>query len=114
MLMVMKKFSTLIMVMALLVMNIASIAHAECSAIGVCDGVQVVKSVDDSGDQGGDTQKTVCDCCATCGHHHHTHASLAHTKTDHMMDMSKTQRRWDGGATYLSQLHYPPSKPPKV
>lgn len=109
----MKKLPAFIMVIALLVMNIASIAHAECSANGVCDGVQVVKSVNDSGDQDGGQQKAVCDCCATCGHHH-TSASLSHVKIDHLMDMSKTQRRWDGGATYLSQLHYPPSKPPKV
>lgn len=111
--MVMKKFSTFIIIIALLVMNIASIAHAGSDTNGVCDGVQVVKSVDDSGDQGGDTQKTACDCCATCGHHHHTHAFISHGKAEHFAATSKTHHSW-GGATYLSQLHYPPSKPPKA
>lgn len=109
--MVMKKFSTFIMIIALLVMNIASIAHAECNTGGVCDGVQVVESIDQDGD---DSQQAVCDCCATCGHnHHHSHAFIPHGKAEHFAALSKTHHGWDG-ATYLSQLHYPPSKPPKA
>lgn len=110
----MQKLSTFIMIAALLVMNIVSTAHAECFADGVSDSAQVVKLVNDVGDQGGDQKKSVCDCCATCGHYHYTHVFISHVKVDHFVDISKTQYGWDGGTAYLSQRHYPPSKPPKA
>ena len=111
----MKKLPAYIMVIALLVMNLASVAHADCTDDMNCAAVQSAVSVDDAGDHQQDEQKSAaCDCCATCGHHHHTHAAMSHTKAEHFADISKTQRSWDGGATYLSQLHYPPSKPPKA
>lgn len=109
----MKKLPTFIMVIALLVMNFAGIAHAECTQAGGCDGIVVVQSMDDSVDQDGQTQKSACDCCATCGHHHHAQAFISHGKAEHFAAASERQHSWDG-ENYFSQLHYPPSKPPKA
>ncbi len=112
MLLLMKNLLTFCMVIALLVMNVAGVAHADC-ADGKCDdAVQIVKS-ENSGDQDGNSNQAGCDHCLNCTHHH-SHMALSHVKAEHFADISKTQRSWDGGATYLSQLHYPPSKPPKA
>lgn len=101
------------MVIALLVMNFASIAHAECTKAGGCDGMTIAKSMDDSGDQDGKTQKSACDCCATCGGHHHHQAAFANGKAEHIAATSQTLHS-QAGDSYFSQLHYPPSKPPKA
>jgi hypothetical protein len=110
----MKKLPAYIMVIALLVMNFASIAHAECTEGMVCGGVQASASVDHTDDQNqDDSQKqAACDCCAS-GHHHHSHASIATGKAEHIMVSSKTLHAQEG-ENYFSQLHYPPSKPPKA
>jgi hypothetical protein len=114
MLRVVKKCSAFMMVIALLVMNIASVSHAECPESDGYERVQAVTSAGDSGDMEKGTQSAVCDCCATCGHHHHVQAFLAHSKAAHRTEISTKQRRRDEGETYLSQLHYPPSKPPEA
>jgi hypothetical protein len=107
----MKNLLTFCMVIALLVMNIAGVAHADCADGGTCDNVQVVKS-ENTGDQDGKTSKAECDHCLNCSSHH-SHMALNHVKAEHFAASSETRHGWDG-ETYLSQLHYPPSKPPKA
>lgn len=108
----MKKLPAYIMVIALLVMNIASAAHADCVEGTVCGGIQAVISIDGAGDHDGEKQNASCDCCATCGSHHH-HAAFTNGKADPMINTSQTLHSQNGD-TYLSQLNYPPSKPPKA
>lgn len=109
----MKKLPALVLILTLMVMNIASAAHADCAEGFICDGVQQVESMDQH-DQNDDSQQSNCDCCATCsGHHHHSHMAYVSSKADPIMASSQTTHSSEG-ATYLSQLHYPPSKPPKA
>ena len=113
----MKKLPAYILVVAMLVMSIASTAHADCAEGLVCDGMQTVSAAGDvhseSSDHQNDEQQSFCDCCATCGGHHHHHAAFAIGKADHVMASSQTLHSSEG-ATYLSQLHYPHSKPPQA
>ena len=111
----MKKLPALILVMALMVMNFATAAHADCAEGLICDGMQQVESMDqhDQHNQNDDGQQTSCDCCATCsGHHHHSHIAFMNSKADPIMASSQSLHS-SHGDTYLSQLNYPPSKPPK-
>ncbi len=108
----MKKLPALLMVMALLAMNFASTAHAACDQPGGCGDFEMAASVDDHGNKGGEKQNAMCDCCATCGHHHH-HASFSNGKAEHIAATSQTLHS-QAGDNYFSQLHYPPSKPPKA
>lgn len=108
----MKKLPALLMVMALLATNFASTAHAACDQPGGCGDFEIMASVDDHGDKDGETQKVMCECCATCGSHHH-HAAFANGKADPIAATSQTLHS-QSGDTYLSQLNYPPSKPPKA
>lgn len=109
----MKKLPAYIMVIALLVMNIASAAHADCVEGTVCGGIQAVVSIDDAGDHDSEKQNVACDCCATCGGHHHHQAAFANGKVEHIAATSQTLHS-QAGDSYFSQLHYPPSKPPKA
>lgn len=109
----MKKLPAYIMVIALLVMNIASVAHADCVEGTLCGGIQAVISVDDADDHNGEKQNASCDCCATCGGHHHHHAAFTNSKAVPIMVTNQTLHS-QSGDTYLSQLNYPPSKPPKA
>lgn len=112
--MVMKNLLTFGMVIALMVMNIASTAHADCAEGFTCDGMQQVEVIDQHDHQHDDSQQSNCDCCATCsGHHHHSHMANVNGKADPTMASSQTAHSSDGD-TYLSQLNYPPSKPPKA
>ncbi len=111
--MVMKKLPAYIMVIALLVMNIATVAHADCAEGILCSGIQAVVSIDDASDHDGEKQNASCDCCATCGGHHHHYAAFAVGKVDSIMASSQSLHS-SNGDTYLSQLNYPPSKPPRV
>lgn len=108
----MKNLFTFCMIITLLVMNVAGIAHADCVDGKCSDTIQIVKS-ESSDDRDGKTNTAECDHCLNCSSHH-SHVALSHVKAEHFADISKTQRSWDRGATYLSQLHYPPSKPPKA
>ena len=78
----MKKLPALLMVMALLAMNFASTAHAACDQPGGCGDFEMAASVDDHGNKGGEKQNAMCDCCATCGHHHNTEREGADTHED--------------------------------
>jgi len=113
----MKKLPAYIMVIALLVMNIASAAHADCAEGTVCGGIQAVVSIDDAGNDSGDQDKeqrnAACDCCATCGGHNHSQAVFFTGKAEHFATTSKMYNS-QSGEDYFSQLHYPPSKPPKA
>ena len=103
----------LVMVTAFLVMNFASVAHADCAEGFVCDGMQQVEVIDQH-DQHDDSQQANCDCCASCsGHHHHSHMAFMNSKADSIMAFSQPLHS-DNGDTYFSQLNYPPSKPPKA
>ena len=110
----MKKLPAFMMVMALLVMSFANIAHADCAEGMICDGVEQTLSADQHNDHDGDQKQAACDCCATCSeHHHHSHMAALNGKAEPIMASSQTAHSSEG-ATYLSQLHYPPSKPPKA
>ena len=109
----MKNLPAYIMVFALLVMSIANVAHADCMESASCTGVQASQLLDDAGDHDGEKQNAVCDCCATCGHHHHSQAAFSNGKTEHLSSANQKLRSYEGG-NYFSQLHYPPSKPPKA
>lgn len=111
----MKKLPAYIMVIALLVMNFASVAHADCAEGTLCGGIQASVSLTDAGDQDQDKdqQNAACDCCATCGGHHHSHATVSNGKAEHIAATSQTLHA-QAGDNYFSQLHYPPSKPPKA
>jgi hypothetical protein len=105
-------------IVAFLVVNIASVAHADCTSDVNCAATQSVAVVDNAGDQHNDHQddqkQAACDCCATCsGHHHHSHMAYVNGKAEPIMASSQAAHSSEG-ATYLSQLHYPPSKPPKA
>lgn len=108
----MKKVSMYITVIALLVMNIATTAHADCMQGTFHSDVEVSASMSDADHQHGDEQNASCDCCATCSGHHHNHAAFSGSKSEPVMVSSQTVH-YSEGATYLSQLHYPPSKPPQ-
>ncbi len=109
----MKKLPAYMMVMALMVMNFASIAHADCAEGMICDGVQQTISADQQHDQDGGDKQAACDCCATCSHHHHSHIAFIGNKADPIAASSQTLHA-QTGENYFSQLHYPPSKPPKA
>ena len=112
----MEKIPAYIMVVALLVMNVASAAHADCAEGMACGDIQAVASIDDagndSGDQDNERQNAAFDGCAKCGGHHH-HAAFTAGKAERIAATSQTAHSSEG-VTYLSQLHYPPSKPPKA
>lgn len=111
----MKKLPAYIMVIALLVMNIASVAHAECTGGGtLCSGAPITASVDDTDNQDQDNgqQESSCECCST-GHHHHSHASIASGKVEHFV-VSNKMRHDTAVDSYLSQLNSPPFQPPKA
>lgn len=107
----MKKLPAYILVVAMMVMSIASTAHADCAEGFVCDGLQQT-SVMDKHDQDDGSQKADCDCCARCAGHHH-HAAFTNGKSEPVMVSSQTAHSSEG-VTYLSQLHYPPSRPPQA
>jgi hypothetical protein len=101
----MKRLSILLMIVALLVMNLAGVAHADC--IGEdCDTIVL-----SAGDSHGNDADVDCGCCASS--HHHTNIFVPSAKADFIASTS-LQLYEAGGATFLSQLHYPPSKPPKA
>lgn len=101
-------------VIVLLVMSIASVAHADCANGEHCAPELSVTMVDNADtEHDGHKADVTCDCCATCGHHHHTHTTIFNTKSAHSVLMSKTHHSWYGD-NYFSQLYNPPSKPPKA
>lgn len=106
----MNKLPTFIAIVALLIMNVVSAAHADTLGGILCDDVKI-ESLHDCHEQG-ESQSSVCDCTA-CGHHHHSHASLPLVKSSPFPSYTKMEIRFEN-INYLSQLHYPPSKPPKA
>ena len=110
----MKKTYAFVMVIALLVMNIASVAHADCAEGFVCNDVHLAESADQHDHQHDDSQQANCDCCTTCsGHHHHSHMAHLDSKAEPIVAFGQTAHSIDMAA-YASQLLYPPSKPPKA
>jgi len=107
----MKKLPTYIMVMALLVMNIASATAADCSDQALCGSFSAVVSIDDIGNQGDNQGKVLCDFCSCC--YHHSNLSVMHGKAEYVAVASQAQHN-RVGENYFSQLNYPPSKPPKA
>ncbi len=106
----MSNFPAFIAIVSLLVMYMVSAAHADTMDGALCDDMQVVSLHDCH--EPGESQSDICDCAA-CGHHHHSHATLPLVKKSTAPSFAKTLHRLDG-VTYLSQFHYPPSKPPKA
>ncbi|MCH2547828.1 MAG: hypothetical protein MK052_09510 [Alphaproteobacteria bacterium] len=110
------KLPALIVIIALLALNAISTAHAGMHGGALCDGVQAESLHDCHGHGSGadesDSHKESCDCAA-CGHHHHSHATLLPAKANPAPSFAKMMYR-SFGVIYLSQRHYPPSKPPKA
>lgn len=106
----MNNLLTACIIVALMMMSIASVPHADCESVSGYGG-QAVFTAADHVHEG--QKNASCDCCATCGHHHHSHAFLPYVKAGQLTALSKTYHIWDG-KTYVSHLHYPPSKPPKA
>jgi hypothetical protein len=106
--------STYILIVILLVMNFADMAHAECGEGTLCASIQTSASEDhaDGKNQDTDQEQAACDCCAS-GHHHHSHVSVSNSKADPLSASSQTDHIWDD-ASYLSQLNPPPFQPPKA
>ncbi|MBV1934591.1 MAG: hypothetical protein KUG59_07865 [Parvibaculaceae bacterium] len=107
----MEKLSAYILVIALLMANLVTVAHADCFEGTLCGSNQTVISMDDTVDQSGEAQAP-CECCAI-GPHCHGHASLSNGKIEFLASFSQMDHSWRGD-TYSSQLDYPPSKPPQA
>lgn len=107
----MEKLSAYIVVIALLMANFVSIAHADCSEGTLCSSNPIVVSMDDTDDQNGAAQDP-CECCAV-GHHCHGHVSLSNSKAEILASFRQMNHSWRGD-TYSSQLDHPLSKPPQA
>lgn len=105
----MEKLSAYIVVIALLMANLVSVAHADCSEGTVCGSNQVVVSIDDADNQNGAAQAP-CECCAVG---HHGHAFLSNNKVNLLATFSQMDHS-PRGDIYSSRLDYPPSKPPQA
>lgn len=107
----MEKLSAYILVIALLMANLVSVAHADCFEGTLCGSNQAVISMDDIDDKNDEAQAP-CECCAV-GPHCHGHASLNNAKAEFLVSFRQMGHSWRGD-TYSSQLDYPPSKPPQA
>ena len=104
------------MLTVVMLTNLTSASYANCLEDLICEESQHEKFVDqhDQRNQNDHGQQSSCDCCATCsGHHHHSHIAFVNSKADPIMASSQSLHS-SHGDTYLSQLNYPPSKPPKA
>lgn len=104
----MKKLSAYIMLFAFLMMNVAGMAHAACGDASFSGDVQVMELADGSDHNSNSIEP--CDCCA-CGHH--TTSLISHMNAETIPSNTSVLHHGDG-LSYLSQLHFPPSKPPKA
>lgn len=104
-----KTLPAILIIVSLLMMNVTSAFHAHAADMG-SDHTQIVKVSDVQPD--GDTASH--DCCQGSCHHHCGHLFVGNPHHE-LIDLQKERKpliRW--GVTYLSQLHYPPSRPPKA
>ena len=111
----MRKVLLSIMLMTLMVINIASFAHASCGEQSIdAASKEVIASADHSHSQGHGSKQADVDCCLN-GHHHHVHslAYISLTGTAHSLDVSALNQYFEQ-QTYRSLTHFPPSKPPKA
>lgn len=104
----MKKLPAYIMVVALLVANIASVAHAACPDGISIDGSQIVEAMD-NGSNDSENKSAGCDDCSCC----HSHASLSYMKAENLTSDNQAHNSWDS-KNYFSQLNSPPFQPPKA
>ena len=110
----MKKVISLVVLLSVMVLNIPFLHHADI-AEGVFFGHShhaTDFSWQLSDDNTDDHDKSKNALNAESGHHHHVPAFLPQIKIDHFFAASEAHYNW-GAVNYLSQLHYPPSKPPK-
>lgn len=107
----MKNLPIYMMLLAVLVMNIASVAHASCLD-NLSDHIQLADTSDDSDSHHQDIpDDSPCECCAgTCSHISFVMSSekVTHHAVGYHAYFSRD------GTDYLSHLQYPPSRPPKA
>lgn len=104
-----KTLPAILMIMSLLLMNVTSALHAHAADMAGTD-VQIVKSLDSHSDD--DTPSYGCDQC-NC-HHHCGHLFTGNSQDTPFGLRKDGKRLIRRGETYLSQLHYPPSRPPRA
>lgn len=103
----MKRLFALLAIVALFMTNMADVAHAGCS--DAAGDQEISMNADDHHNTDSDVN---CDCCTSC-HVHHTHAFFSQSKPEHAPEMMTAFNSRED-TSFLSQLHYPPSKPPKA
>lgn len=104
---IMKKYPVYIMLLAMVMLNITSIAHASCTLDG-SDHVQFIDLEDHSDFQDQDND---CHCChGTCPH---TTFVTTTNKVTYQTERHSLYFSRDG-TDYPSHLQYPPSRPPKA
>ncbi|MGB1539487.1 MAG: hypothetical protein ACPG80_00865 [Rickettsiales bacterium] len=104
-----KTLPAILIIVSLLLMNVASAFHAHAAEMAG-DSVQIVKSLDTHSDN--DAPSYDCDQCNCHSHCGHLFVGNSH---DALFDLRVASKRLiRRGETYLSQLHYPPSRPPRA
>lgn len=107
----MKNLFFLFLVFAFLSMSVASTMHDSAFASMGDNTLQSLVS-GDQGDQNTDMATAQCLQCTCC----HGHIGHTYLNENSVFNLSLTSAKFQvrEGKTYLSQLHYPPSKPPKA
>lgn len=98
--------------MLMFVTNVASAAHAMCDQDKNVSTVTTELSAESHDNTNSDVNTVICDCCMTCSKHHNQ-AVLSFNK-DYTIKYSAKSIIKSQADMYLSQLYYPPSKPPKA
>jgi len=106
----MKKIPTLLVIIALLAMNIASMTCAHASDISIDDGINVVSALDADSDDVPSQQSVPChQCCCHAG----SHIILDNINISNY-DSPSTIYLISRDGAYPSALDSPPFQPPKV
>jgi len=104
----MKKLPALIMIIILL-LNVATVAHAGCTEELEKPNSQAIDLVDSSG--GEEDDLAICDCVGcNC---HHSHSFLPKIQSVSFSANSQINYIWNNNID-VSKFQYPLSKPPKA
>ena len=106
----MKKYSVYMMLLAMVMLNIASIAHASCALVDSSHDAQVI-DLEGTSDVQDHDQDDDCHCChGSCPHY--TFVTTTN-KVTYLTEWHNSYPTRDG-TDYPSHLQHPPSKPPKA
>ena len=108
----MRKLPSFLMVIAFLVVNISTTAHAGCPDHVDCHETQLVESIASSSHNENNEQHGPCNFCA-CTSHGHSQMILAPIKTEYVLSSTNILRSLKD-FSYFSQYYYPPTEPPKA